>query len=90
MPSAFGTDIREIPVADHGAGPYHITTGPDQALWLTLIHSGQVARLSPGGDLDSYQAGPPRPAVSYHHGPGRGAVVHPEPGGRDRPHHHRR
>jgi hypothetical protein len=52
VPSAFRTDIREIPVADQGSGPYHITTGPDRALWLTLIHSGQVARLAPGGDLD--------------------------------------
>jgi virginiamycin B lyase len=57
VPSAFGSDISEIPVSDHGSGPYHII-GPDQAIWLTLIHSGQVARLSLGGDLDSHQASP--------------------------------
>jgi hypothetical protein len=39
VPSAFRTDISEIPVAGHGSGPYHITTGPDQALWLTLIRA---------------------------------------------------
>jgi virginiamycin B lyase len=57
VPSAFRADIREIPVADQGSGPYHITTGPDGALWLTLIHSGQVARVSPGGEPDFCQAG---------------------------------
>lgn len=49
--------IREFPVADAHAGPYGITTGPDGALWLTLIHSGQIARLSGSGDLSRYPAG---------------------------------
>jgi virginiamycin B lyase len=60
MPSAFGADISEIPLGDRGSGPYHITAGPDGALWLTLIHSGQVARMTqlgritPDGHLTEY------------------------------------
>jgi virginiamycin B lyase len=60
-PDVFG-GLRAVHVRRH---EFNVTTGPDQALWLTLIHSGQVARLSPGGDLDSYQAGPSsgRPSI---------------------------
>lgn len=52
--------VEEYPVP--GAGPYAITTGPDGALWFTLVHSGQIGRLVPGGtptvhDLDP-DAGP--------------------------------
>ena len=46
MPSELRADISEIPLGDRGSGPYHLTLGPDRALWLTLIHSGQVARLT--------------------------------------------
>lgn len=40
--------IAEHAVADSEAGPYAITTGPDGALWFTLVHSGRVGRLVPG------------------------------------------
>lgn len=33
-------------VGTPGAGPYGIAVGPDGALWITLIHSGAIARLS--------------------------------------------
>ena len=38
--------------------PYGITTGPDGALWFTLVHSGQIGRLVPGGDRRSHQLDP--------------------------------
>ncbi len=49
--------VREFSVADAKAGPYGITTGPDDALWLTLAHSGEVARLAVDGELSRYPAG---------------------------------
>jgi virginiamycin B lyase len=57
--------IREIPVADKGAGPYGITAGPDGALWLTFAHSGQIARLTIDGELKEYPLDSPtcRPTV---------------------------
>lgn len=57
--------IREIPVADKGAGPYGITAGPDGALWLTFAHSGQIARLTTDGELKEYPLDSPtcRPTV---------------------------
>jgi virginiamycin B lyase len=47
--------IRQLPVGAVGAGPYAITTGPDDALWITLLHAGQIARLEICGRLDIYQ-----------------------------------
>ena len=41
--------IEEYRVADAGAGPYGITTGADGALWLSLVHAGQIARRSIDG-----------------------------------------
>ncbi|MEV4813898.1 virginiamycin B lyase family protein [Micromonospora avicenniae] len=43
--------VQEHIVADTASGPYAITTGPDGALWFTLVHSGQIGRLVPGGGL---------------------------------------
>ena len=47
------------------AGPYGIAVGPDDAIWLTLVHSGQVARLDPDGETDVFDLGAPdcRPMV---------------------------
>src|SRR3569833_2608242 len=49
--------IREFSVADAKAGPYGITAGPEGALWLTLVHSGEIARLTVDGELGRYHAG---------------------------------
>jgi virginiamycin B lyase len=38
-----------------GGGPYAITTGPDDALWYTLVRSGQIGRLVPGGEPENHQ-----------------------------------
>jgi virginiamycin B lyase len=57
--------LREFSIADPQAGPYGITTGADGALWLTLIHSGEIARLTVSGEVSRYPAGPAtcRPAT---------------------------
>ncbi|NGO69231.1 virginiamycin B lyase family protein [Streptomyces boncukensis] len=39
--------MREFPVGGTAAGPYGVTTGPDGALWVTLVHSGEIARVVP-------------------------------------------
>lgn len=56
--------IRQVPVGAVGAGPYAITAGPDGALWITLVHAGQIARLDPAGRLDIHELDSPtcRPA----------------------------
>jgi len=43
--------IRQVPVGASDAGPYAITNGPDSALWITLVHAGQIARLDRAGRL---------------------------------------
>ncbi|HZP54335.1 MAG TPA: hypothetical protein VFB40_24380 [Actinocrinis sp.] len=53
--------LKRIPVCAPTAGPYAITTGPDDALWLTLVHAGEIARLTTDGHLDRYPLDP-RPA----------------------------
>lgn len=50
--------IREYPIAE-AAGPYGITAGADGALWLTLVHSGEIARLATDGTVTRHPAGPP-------------------------------
>ncbi len=47
--------IEEHMVADHTAGPYSLTTGPDGALWFTLVHSGRIGRLVPGEEPTSHR-----------------------------------
>ena len=48
-----------------GGGPYAITTGPDGALWFTMVHSGQIGRLVPGGELTCYPLDPGcRPTIN--------------------------
>jgi virginiamycin B lyase len=41
-------------VASDGAGPYGVTTGPDGALWLTLVHSGQISRIGPDDEVTTH------------------------------------
>lgn len=49
--------IDEFPVAGPDGGPYALTTGPDGALWFTLVHSGQIGRLEPGGSPRTHDVG---------------------------------
>jgi virginiamycin B lyase len=48
--------IEQCAVAD--GGPYAITTGPDGALWFTLVRSGQMGRLVPGGAAEYHRLDP--------------------------------
>src|ERR1700710_3123365 len=48
-----------IRVSGPSAGPYALTAGPDGALWVTLVHSGQIARGHPGGDVQVHDLGAP-------------------------------
>jgi virginiamycin B lyase len=50
--------MLEMPVGDTGAGPYAVAVSSDGALWITLVHAGQIARLKPGGDPELYQLEP--------------------------------
>jgi virginiamycin B lyase len=38
--------------------PYGIATGPDGALWFTLVHQGRVGRLVPGAEPVIHQLDP--------------------------------
>src|SRR4051794_20400079 len=42
--------MREFMITGPQAGPYGVTTGSDGALWCTLVHSGQIARVAVGGE----------------------------------------
>ncbi|MCT2592881.1 ATP-binding cassette domain-containing protein [Streptomyces sp. N2-109] len=56
-PGSAAGPVTHIPVADAAAGPYALTAGPDGALWITLVHSGEVARLTVDGQADSQPGG---------------------------------
>ena len=46
------------------AGPYALAAGPDGALWVTLVHSGSIARVTVGGDVTVYPVAPEcRPSI---------------------------
>ncbi|MFF5446335.1 hypothetical protein [Streptomyces sp. NPDC012888] len=45
--------LRTVPTPA-GSGPYALTAGPDGNLWCTLVHSGRIARLTPGGEVDTF------------------------------------
>ena len=45
-------------------GPYALAAGPDGAMWVTLVHSGSIARVTNGGDVTVYPVGPQsRPSI---------------------------
>ena len=48
-------------------GPYALTVGPDGAMWVTLVHSGHIARVPASGsaaDVALYPVGPDtRPSI---------------------------
>ena len=50
--------VTELPVAEGGAGPYGITTGPDGALWFTQVHAGRIGRATTGGAVRAHQLDP--------------------------------
>jgi virginiamycin B lyase len=52
----FAIDL--LPVGEPGAGPYAVTVGSDDALWVTLIHAGQIARVTTEGVVQLYQLEP--------------------------------
>jgi virginiamycin B lyase len=45
-------------------GPYALAAGPDGAMWVTLVHSGAIARVTNRGDVTVYPVDPQsRPSV---------------------------
>ena len=38
-------NVERTPVGAQGSGPYAVVVDPQHAVWTTLVHSGQVARL---------------------------------------------
>lgn len=64
--------IKQMPVSGPASGPYAITAGPDDALWFTMVHAGEIARLTPDVRLDRY------PLDSVSCGP---SVIAPGPDG---------
>jgi virginiamycin B lyase len=57
--------LTRIPVGDAGAGPYAVAVDADGVAWTTLVHSGQIARLPPGGPPELHELGNPaaRPSL---------------------------
>jgi len=57
--------LTEYPVANvpppQGNGGEGITAGPDGNIWLTETLVGQIARITPNGDVSVFPAGVPRP-----------------------------
>ena len=49
--------VIEQHAVDDG-GPYAIATGPDGALWYTLVRGGRIGRLVPGGTPEMHQLDP--------------------------------
>jgi virginiamycin B lyase len=58
----------QVPVGAPGAGPYALASGPDGALWVTLVHSGEIARVSVDGTVAVHALGAPksRPSRPHH------------------------
>lgn len=57
MPPASRPVVREIPVGRRDSAPCHVIVGPEAALWPTLIHSGQAARMTTHGPRQLHQVG---------------------------------
>lgn len=51
--------LDQLAVGRSGAGPYAVTTGPDGALWVTLVHAGQIARVTVAGSVALHQLDSP-------------------------------
>jgi len=57
--------LTRITVGEPGAGPYAVAVDASGVAWITLVHSGQVARLPPGGEPSVCELGNPasRPSL---------------------------
>jgi virginiamycin B lyase len=57
--------ITRTPVGGSGAGPYAVAVDAAGVAWVTLVHSGQVARLPPGAPPQLFDLGNPaaRPSL---------------------------
>jgi virginiamycin B lyase len=57
--------FTRIAVGEPGAGPYAVAVDAAGVAWITLVHSGQVARLPPGGPPELHDLGNPaaRPSL---------------------------
>lgn len=45
-------------------GPYALAAGPDGAMWVTLAHSGEIARVTETGEVAVYPVAPQaRPSI---------------------------
>jgi len=62
MPS--NTAVEELRVSDHEAGPYGIVTGPDGALWYTMVYAGRIGRITREGAISRYEL--PTPSSEPH------------------------
>ncbi|MET7802494.1 virginiamycin B lyase family protein, partial [Streptomyces decoyicus] len=74
--------IEEFTLVGSNSGPYALTTGPDGALWFTLVHSGGIGRLVPGGVLTHHQLDPDCGPTIIAVGPSGRRTEAVEPGGR--------
>lgn len=61
--------VEEYAVSGRDSGPYAITTGPDGALWFTMVQSGQIGRLVPGQKPTSHQIAPDSGPTVISNGP---------------------
>ncbi|MFI6323368.1 ATP-binding cassette domain-containing protein [Nonomuraea sp. NPDC050556] len=49
-------DVNQFQVGE--GGPYGITTGPDGALWFTLVHAGAIGRITVDGSVGTFPLDP--------------------------------
>ena len=50
--------VELVEVGAPGAGPYALARGSDGALWVTLVHAGQIARVSGDRSVTLHQLEP--------------------------------
>jgi virginiamycin B lyase len=57
--------LTRIAIGEPGAGPYAVAVDAAGVAWITLVHSGQVARLEPGDPPELHDLGNPaaRPSL---------------------------
>ncbi len=66
--------ILEVAV---GGGPYALAAGSDGAMWVTLVHGGEIARVTADGGLRVYPVAPESKPSIIVAGPDGALVVHP-------------
>ena len=84
-----GYDGTVSAVAVAGA-PYGLCVGPDGALWCTLMNADRIGRVTVDGEVSTYPIGTTGRVPGDDHRGRRRAVVHAQPGQRDRPDDHER